>query len=158
YSQEADRGDAIEKLEICGHDIVHNECKVDYNRIEAADESGISMELTIEKDEVKTFIDYQKFSIIKNVSRSCNYGQCNEMEKKKYTRNRMLFVSNYSMYRRQYGNVRSLLIAQNNKEKVKFYNRLHLDHMVGNDELVSAVFGNHFEIRKPGRMDVTLGF
>ncbi|CAG8819456.1 26875_t:CDS:2, partial [Gigaspora margarita] len=30
------------------------------------------------------------------------------------------------------------LIAQNNKEKVEFYNRLHLDHMVENDELVSA--------------------
>ncbi|CAG8844584.1 11947_t:CDS:2, partial [Gigaspora margarita] len=34
---EADHGNAIEKLEICSHDIVYNEYKVNYSRIEAAD-------------------------------------------------------------------------------------------------------------------------
>ncbi|CAG8836402.1 25725_t:CDS:2, partial [Gigaspora margarita] len=37
YSQEANCSDAMEKLEICNCDIVHDECKVDYNGIEAAD-------------------------------------------------------------------------------------------------------------------------
>ncbi|KAF0465399.1 hypothetical protein F8M41_026284 [Gigaspora margarita] len=37
YNHEAERGDAIQKLEICGCDLVHNECKVDYNGGEAAD-------------------------------------------------------------------------------------------------------------------------
>ncbi|KAF0400033.1 hypothetical protein F8M41_009625 [Gigaspora margarita] len=104
YSWEAVCGNAMEKLEICDCDIVHDECKVDYNGIEAADgkanspKNGIGhqYEIDIGKDEVKPFIDYQKLSVMKNVSGSCNYGRCNEIEKK-YTRNGMLFISNYSM-------------------------------------------------------------
>ncbi|KAF0561663.1 hypothetical protein F8M41_020999 [Gigaspora margarita] len=77
YSQEADCGKAMEKLEICGHDVVHDECKVDYNRIEAADSQ---------------VLQYIALGL---------YGW--------------------------------------------------------NNGLVRAVFGNHFEIRKLGRMDITLG-
>ncbi|CAG8767556.1 37994_t:CDS:2 [Gigaspora margarita] len=88
YSQEADHSDAIEKLEICDCDIVHDKCKVNYNGIEAADGKANGSEnrighqygIDIEKDKVKTFINYQKLSVIKNVSRSCNYRQCDEME------------------------------------------------------------------------------
>ncbi|KAF0387353.1 hypothetical protein F8M41_011245 [Gigaspora margarita] len=43
-----------------------------------------------------------------------------------------------------------------NIRKIGFFKRLYLDHMVGDDGLFSAVFGSHFEIRKLGRMDVTL--
>ncbi|KAF0561662.1 hypothetical protein F8M41_020998 [Gigaspora margarita] len=37
YSWEVNHGEAMEKLEICDYDVVHDECKVDYNGIEAAD-------------------------------------------------------------------------------------------------------------------------
>ncbi|CAG8546128.1 39859_t:CDS:1, partial [Gigaspora margarita] len=62
----------MEKLEICGRDIVH-ECKVNYNGIEAANskvnnhKNGIrhQYEIDIGKNKVKTFIDYQKSSVMR---------------------------------------------------------------------------------------------
>ncbi|RIB16535.1 hypothetical protein C2G38_2189667 [Gigaspora rosea] len=42
-------------------------------------------------------------------------------------------------------------------KRIGFFKRLYLDHMVGNDGLVSAVFGSRLEMRKLGRMDMTSG-
>ncbi|CAG8497168.1 9837_t:CDS:2, partial [Gigaspora margarita] len=52
--------------------------------------------IDIGKGEVKTCYNYQKSSAMATVSGSY-HGRCDEIEKKRYTRNRMLFVSNCSM-------------------------------------------------------------
>ncbi|CAG8692767.1 33598_t:CDS:2, partial [Gigaspora margarita] len=91
YCQEADCGDAMEKLEICDCDIVHDECKVDYNGIEVADSKANGP-----KNGIRHY-------------GSCNYKQCDEMEEKKNVRSSVpkMYIDNQILK----------LIAWNDKEK-----------------------------------------